>query len=254
MAFSPLRPLLARTWAATAAVMLLAAGLGALTGTPAAALGVVAGDPVDTPATADVQAVGYHDAELATVTRVKVRRLPNAGALVVRIGRPGSGAAYVVKVARSGDGTLATSLAHVTPGSRQPRACSVGAAWSTATDVVRVTVPQSCLDFGRFLTRHVFQATFASGGRSDRAPARVVARGDSPGCVNPGEFGSLRFGQPMDLVHARFDTAGAFEGAQNGTFTRSYTGCGDGTAYLVTYRLDSRSVVEWNSLGPPPAG
>lgn len=219
---------------------------------PASALSTTVSDPSGAPATADVSSVRYQDGERSTVTRVNVRRLPRAGSLVVRIGTASGAAAYVARVRRTSSGALTTTLTYVAGSSREHRACATTALWSGAKDLVQVTVPQSCLAFGRFVVRHRFQAIFAAGGSADRAPARVVGRGDSPGCVTPAEFATLRVGQLMDDVHIRFDTGGRYEGAEEGVVGRSYTGCGDGNSYVVRYAAGTAKVVGWVVLGPAP--
>ncbi|MBO9520586.1 MAG: hypothetical protein J7518_03530 [Nocardioidaceae bacterium] len=230
---------------ALAAAITGACVTGTLAG-PATALSARVADPSTSPASADVTGVRYIDGEGRTVTRVHVRRLPRAGSVLVRIG-PASGVpGYVAHVTRTRAGVLTTALTRDGSGV----ACHLDATWSRAANLVQVTVPQSCLDFGRFLVKHRFQAVFRAAAGTDRAPARIVGRGDSPGCVTAAESAALRLGQRMDAVHARFDTAGVPEPADPGTALRSYRGCAPGTDYEVQYAAGA--VVGWTVLGGPP--
>jgi hypothetical protein len=69
--------------------------------------------------------------------------------------------------------------------------------------------------------------------------------------VTPAELGTLRVGQAVDDVSVRFDTAGVYDGTEDGAVVRSYAGCGDGNEYLVRYTAGK--VTGWSVLGPPPS-
>jgi len=208
---------------------------------PAAAQVRTYSDPRNTPSSSDIRSVTYANHELSTLTSVKVRSLPRAGSVLVRVAPPNSDVIYNARVTRSSSGTMTKQLTYVTNTNSTAKACSFSASWSTSTDRVRVRVPHSCLKFGKFLSVHWMKASFSSAGHSDAAYGRNIGRGDSPGCVTPTEFRGVGRGQAMGTVHARLDTAGRFGDGGAGGFSRVYRACRGGT-YWIEYNGDTYTV------------
>ena len=109
------------------------------------------------------------------------------------------------------------------------------------TDTIRVSVPQTCLHYGRFLSQHSFRTTLTVGQHRDAAPGRAVGRGGSPGCATAGEMRRVRRTGAAD-VHAHLDTAGRFGDGGAGGFSRVYRACQRGKPYWVEYDGQSKRV------------
>lgn len=210
---------------------------------PAAARTVHVRDARDSPAGVDITSVAYRDAETTTGMTVHVRDLRRAGTLVAVIAAPGSDVSYEATVSVHSDGSLDKRLELVTPATRQARPCPVMAAWSPLTDAVAVAVPQRCLRFGRFLSRHFMQATMSIAGVRDEARGVNVGRGDSPGCATAAEMRSLHRGYPKSRVHAILDTAGRFGSGAAGGYSRLYRSCSGGKPWFVEYRGGTNRLV-----------
>ncbi len=171
------------------------------------------------------------------MTTVHVRRLRPTGTLSTRITRAGSDVGYDAIVTAGPDGHLSKRLVHV--GDRSPVSCRVAASWSLPTDTIRVSVPQTCLHFAHFQSRHSFGTTLTVGSHRDAAASQVVGRGGSPGCATAAEMRRVRNGQALAAVHAHLDTAGRFGDGGAGGFSRTYRACQGGKPYWVEY--DGRS-------------
>lgn len=229
-------------------------GLGALVGAtvltttltsgPAAARTVHVRDGHDAPADADITSVTYRDQETTAGMTVRVRDLRRTGTLVARIAVPDSDVSYEATVRVHPDGSLDKRLELVTPVSRKKRPCTIVAAWSPRTNAVAVEVPQRCLRFGQFLSRHWMQASLSVAGGRDDARGTVVGRGDSPGCATAAEIRSVHRGYPKARVHAILDTAGRFGDGAAGGYSRLYRSCSGGKPWFVEYRGTTNTVVD----------
>ena len=167
---------------------------------------------------------------------MRVRALAATGRLVVIIARPDSDTLNELTVRSRADGKVTTKLENVTNRSRNTLECGAAtASWSADDDQVKVSVPQSCLNLEGFLSRHWVEGRLSRNGVSDEADARVVGRGDTPGCVTRSEFRAVKRGQRMGVVHARLDTAGRFGDGGAGGFSRLYRVCDGGNAYAIEY-------------------
>jgi hypothetical protein len=225
---------LAMTGALVAAITLAA---------PASARSVTVTDPRNPPPRGDIREATYADHENVAVTTVHVRHLRSTGTLRTRITRVGSGVGYEAVVSASPGEELSTRLVHVTDDARTTVTCDLTATWSTQSDTIRVTVPQSCLRFGHFQSRHSFATSLKVDGSRDTAASEVVGRGDSPGCATAGEMRRVTDGQRLAAVHAHLDTAGRFGDGGAGGFSRVYRPCGGGRPYWVEYDGRSQQVV-----------
>ena len=194
-------------------------------------------DPRDPPPRADIRAATYSDKETAAVTTVHVERLRSTGTLSTRITRAGSDVGYDAIVTAGPDGHLSKRLVRV--GDRSPVSCRLSASWSLPSDTIRVSVPQTCLHFAHFQSRHSFGTTLTVGSHRDAAASQVVGRGGTPGCATAAEMRRVRNGQALADVHAHLDTAGRFGDGGAGGFSRTYRACQGGKPYWVEY--DGRS-------------
>ena len=202
---------------------------------PAAALTVEVRDGRDVPASADLTSATYRDGEALVQVTAHVRALRPAGRVVALVGAPDSDTVYYATVRPRPDGTVGTRLELVTGVSRSPRDCAIAATWSVRTSTVEVSVPQSCLRFGRFLEQHYVQVRMSADGGRDATRGVDVGRGSSPGCATAGEIRGLRRGQPKARVHALLDTAGRFGDGGAGGYSRVYASCSGGRAWFVEY-------------------
>jgi hypothetical protein len=209
---------------------------------PASARSVTVTDPVDPPPRGDLRIVTYADRETTAVTTAHVRRLRSTGTLRTRIARPGSKNRYDAVVSATRGGHVTARLVHVTGHARTAVRCDLGATWSARTDTIRVSVPQSCLRYGRFLSQHWFRTTLSVASSSDAAPGRRVGRGGSPGCATAGELRRVTRGQRLGDVHAHLDTAGRFGDGGAGGYSRVYRACQGGKPYWVEYDGRTRRV------------
>jgi hypothetical protein len=218
-------------WALAGAAVLttsLAAG-------PAAARTVEVSDGRDVPAGADLTSATYRNGEARVQVTAHVRALRHTGRVVALVGEPDSDTVYHATVWPRPDGTVGTRLELVTNGSRSPRSCAITATWSVRTSTVEVSVPQSCLQFGRFLERHYVQVRTSAAGGRDVARGVVVGRGSSPGCATAGEIHGLHRGDTRARVHALLDTAGRFGDGAAGGYSRIYRSCSGGRPWYVDY-------------------
>ena len=202
---------------------------------PAGALTVAVNDPVNKPANVDIRRVAYSDREAAAVTTVKVRDLGPSGRLVAKIAPQDADVIYFATVTRTASGKMTRKLEYVTDISRETHRCGFSASWSAANNIIRVSVPQRCLDFGQFMSKHWMQATLRVGSKSDAAPARNLGRGDSPGCVTQTEYRNVARGQTKGAVHAALDTAGRPGAGGAGGYSRVYSRCGSSQPYWIEY-------------------
>jgi len=202
---------------------------------PAAALTVEVRDGRDVPASADLTSATYRDGEALVQVTAHVRALRPGGRVVALVGAPDSDTVYYATVRPRPDGSVGTRLELVTDVSRSPRACAIAATWSVRTSTVEVSVPQSCLRFGRFLEQHYVQVRMSADGGRDATRGVDVGRGSSPGCATAGEIRGLRRGEPKARVHARLDTAGRFGDGAAGGYSRTYRSCSGGRAWYVDY-------------------
>ncbi len=226
-------------WAVVGAIVLTTA----LTSGPAAARTVHVKDGHDAPVGVDITSVTYRDQETTAGLTVHVRGLQRIGTLVAVIAVPASDVTYEATVTVHSDGSLDKRLELVTPVTRKQRPCAMVAAWSPRMDAVGVAVPQRCLTFGRFLSRHWMQATLSVGAARDEARGVVVGRGDSPGCATAAEMRSLHRGYPKSRVHAILDTAGRFGDGAAGGYSRLYRSCSGGKPWFVEYRGGTDTLV-----------
>jgi hypothetical protein len=220
---------------AATSVMIAAVCLALLPGSAAQARTASVADPVNANARADIRAVSYTNREFSTTVTVKVRSLGATGRLSAWIAQPDSDVLYLATVRRTTTGALIRRLDYVTNVRSYRRACPVAASWSRSTNLIRVTLPHSCLRFGSFLTHHWFRAHFNYGAANDDAASRVVGRGDSPGCVTSAEFRRVVRGHALGVVHGVFDTAGRFADGAAGGYSRLYRQCGTSSQYWVEY-------------------
>jgi hypothetical protein len=211
----------------------------AILAAPAQARSITVTDPRDPPPRGDISRATYDDRETSTTTVVQVRRLRSSGTLTTRIARPDAQVGYDAVVTAGPGGHVSTRLVHDTGTSRSTVACDISASWSTGSDTIRVSVPQSCLRFSHFQSRHWFRTTLTVGNSHDAARSRVVGRGGSPGCATAGEMRRVHRGQSLVSVHAQLDTAGRFGDGGAGGFSRTYRACQGGHRYWVEY--DGRS-------------
>ena len=202
---------------------------------PAAARTAEVSDGRDVPASADLTSATYRDGEARVVVTAHVRALRQSGRVVALVGEPDSDVVYHATVWPRSDGTVGTRLELVTDVSHSPRACAISASWSVREDTVTVSVPQSCLQFGRFLERHYVRVTMSDHGGRDAARGVDVGRGSSPGCATAGEIRRLRRGVPQARVHALLDTAGRFGDGAAGGYSRIYRSCSGGRGWYVDY-------------------
>ena len=202
---------------------------------PAAARTAEVSDGRDVPAGADLTSATDRNGEARVQVTAHVRALRHTGRVVALVGEPDSDVVYHATVWPRSDGTVGTRLELVTDVSHSPRACAISASWSVREDTVTVSVPQSCLQFGRFLERHYVRVTMSDHGGRDAARGVDVGRGSSPGCATAGEIRGLRRGQPKARVHALLDTAGRFGDGGAGGYSRVYASCSGGRAWFVEY-------------------
>jgi hypothetical protein len=202
---------------------------------PAAARTVVVSDGRDVPASADLTSATYRDGEARVEVTAHVRALRQSGRVVALVGAPDSDTVYYATVWPRPDGTVGTRLELVTDVSRSPRPCALAATWSVRTSTVEVSVPQSCLRFGRFLEQHYVQVRTSANGGRDAARGVDVGRGSSPGCATAGEIRGLRRGDTKARVHALLDTAGRFGDGAAGGYSRIYRSCSGGRPWYVDY-------------------
>ena len=202
---------------------------------PATARTVQVTDGRDVPAAADLTSATYRDGEARVQVTAHVRALRQAGRVVVLVGEPDSDLVYRATVWPRRDGTIGTRLELVSDASRSSRPCPVSATWSARAGTVEVSVPQTCLRFGRFLERHFVQVTVFADGARDAARGVDVGRGSSPGCATAGEIRRLRRGESKARVDALLDTAGRFGDGAAGGYSRIYRSCSGGRAWYVDY-------------------
>ena len=217
--------------------------LSALFAAPAAGRTVHLTDGRDSPASADITSVDYRNGEARAAVTVHVRRLPPTGRLLTLVGAPDSDVIYHATVWVRSDGTIGRRLELVTDVSRMRRTCAMTAAWSARTDSIDVSVPHTCLEFGRFLERHWMKVRATVAGNQDAARGVDVGRGSSPGCATSGEIDGLRRGSTRTRVHALLDTAGRFGDGAAGGYSRVYRSCSGGKPWFVEYRGSTHTLV-----------
>lgn len=200
-------------------------------------------DGRDSPAAVDITSVTYRNQETRAGATVHVRDLRRTGKLVTLIGLPDSDSIYYVTVWVRSDGTLGKRLELVSDMSRTRRPCAISATWSPGTNSIRVSVPHSCLRFGRFPTRHWLRTGLTVGAAHDAARGIDVGRGSSPGCATAAEVKSLRRGDSKARVHAILDTAGRFGDRAAGGYSRLYRSCSGGKPWFVEYRGTTDTLV-----------
>jgi hypothetical protein len=192
-------------------------------------------DARDAPARSDIVSATYANNETRVVTTVRFRDLKNAGTLRVSYGIPYSDAIYDATVQVRRNGKLARRLTYNTNVSTTVAPCNFEASWSARKNVVTVSMPHSCLDFGRFMKRYWIATKFGSGKATDSGPERIVRRGDTPGCATAAEIRKVRVGRTKAQVHANLDTAGRFGDGGAGGYSRVYANCGGGGGWFVEY-------------------
>ncbi len=152
-----------------------------------------------------------------------VRALRQSGRVVALVGAPDSDVVYYATVWPRSDGTVGTRLELVTDVSRSPRDCAISATWSVREDTVEVSVPQSCLQFGRFLEQHYVQVRMSDRRRSGRHARGGRRAGQQPRLRDrrrdPAPAPRC---QPKARVHALLDTAGRFGDGAAGGYSRIY--------------------------------
>jgi hypothetical protein len=200
-------------------------------------------DALDTPPGLDVSSVTYRNQESAAGATVRVRNLHRAGSMQLRIGPPNSDVLYYVTVWPRASGSVGQRLEYSTNTSTEVRACRFDATWSAPNDVISVSVPHTCLSFGRFLTHEWFRATMRLNGRADVASGVVVGRGSSPGCASVAEIRSVRNGLTRRRVNAILDTSGRFGDGGAGGYSYVYRNCGGGRGWYVEYEGDTGRVI-----------
>jgi hypothetical protein len=221
--------------------LLLSVGAALAVAAPTHAQSTTVRDPRNQPARADIGAATYSDRETSAHAVVHVRRLRPTGTLTVRITRADGRVGYDA-IVESTHGRLSSRLARVAGNDESRVACHVRASWSSTDGTVRVSVPQSCLRFKHFQSRHRFTATFASGSHRDTAAAQLVGRGGSPGCATAAEMRRVTDGERLTAVHTHLDTGGRFGDGGAGGFSRVYRACLGGKPYWVEYDGRSRRV------------
>lgn len=201
---------------------------------------IARGDALDAAARVDITRVTYTNREFTVSTRVKVENLRRMGTLRLKVAPRDTDIAYIASVAVRSDGTLKRHLRFSSLGRSYPSSCRVGAMWSAGKDVARISVPHSCLKFGRFHTRYYMKTWLRSGEARDHAAARTVGRGDTPGCATKTEVGRLKKGMAKAHVHARLDTTGRFGDGGGGGYSRIYRSCFGGEPWILEYRYDHK--------------
>lgn len=212
-----------------------------LTTTPASALDMTRSDPIDAPAGADIRSVTYRDREFTASAAVRVRDLQRSGSMELAVAHGEGTDQWPVATAWiRRDGSLGKRFESQGNFGRAPLRCPhLGANWSSARNIVTITIPHSCLKLG--FTRHAFSATMRAGGRTDRTTWRQIGRGSSPGCVTRTEFTSIKKGFTKQRVEALFDTRGRLDEPNPGQ-AKVYRICGVGEGAYVVYR---HSVGAW---------
>ncbi|HVH94067.1 MAG TPA: hypothetical protein VM688_04065 [Nocardioidaceae bacterium] len=223
--------------------LVTAVAITAVPGSPATAKSMTIADARNTPAAVDVTSVTYRNGESTAGGTIRVRDLRRSGTVVLRIGPPDSDVMYYVTAWIRSDSTVGKRLEYVTDVSRSRRSCAFSVTWSSSQDFINVSVPHSCLNFGRFLTREWFQATMHVGSSSDAAPGREVGRGSSPGCASSAEMSSIATGYTRGRVASILDTDGRFGDGGAGGYSRVYPNCGGGRGWFVEYNGDTTRVV-----------
>lgn len=230
------RRIVAATAALVTTAMVVATG-------PASGLDRTVPDGPDDPPGVDITSVVYRNHERTAGAVVQLRKLGDSGRMVTRIGPPDSDVWYAATVRMKGDGTMVTRLRIVSDMGTSKVDCDFNAAWINADDTVSVTVPHTCLTFGRFMTREWFQSSMYKGAHSDDAKGVDVGRGDSPGCATVGEMGKVKDGQTRFRVHQNLDTAGKYGDSGAGSYARTYRACDGGDRWFVQYSRQDNTVV-----------
>lgn len=215
---------------------------------PASGLDRTVADGPDDPPGVDITSVVYRNHERTAGAVVSVRNLGDSGRMVTRIGPPDSDVWYAATVRMTGSGDLVTRLRIVDDRGTSPVDCDFDAAWVDADDAVSVTIPHTCLTFGRFMTREWFQSSMYKGAHSDDAKGVDVARGDSPGCATRAEMDEVKDGQTRFRVHQNLDTAGKYGDSGAGSYARTYRACDGGSRWFVQYSRQDDTVVNKGRL------
>lgn len=240
------RPPFRSTWRGLAVLWALLAlvGLVSLPVPAAEAKTATVTDARNGPASADIVKARYVNGERAARVSIRIRRLSKTGRFTAIVGPPGSDVFYLVKITRHADGKVAKTFSSALEDRRESRDCAMAARWNLRTDKVTVTIPQSCLNFGRFMTSYWFDARFRHAGHRDLANGKVVGRGDTPGCVTRAEFKSVHHGERKNRVREHLDTVGTPAGGFAGGLTRAYRSCSGGPGYGISYDGLTGRVVE----------
>jgi hypothetical protein len=209
----------------------------------ASALTVRTSDPRNSPAGVDITSATYRNGESSARATVHVRDLHRAGTFRLKVGPVDSDVMYFATVRVKKDGGLAKRFAFVTDTGSAKRSCRFAARWSASRNLIRVSVPHTCLRFGRFLTTEWFRASLRVGTHTDAAAGRNVGRGSSPGCATSAEIGHIRNGMTRARAQAILDTAGHFGDGGAGGYSRVYRSCGGGRGWFVEYDGRTNQVI-----------
>jgi hypothetical protein len=201
----------------------------------ASALTVRVPDARNTPAAVDIATVTYRNGEFSARATVHVRDLHRAGRLRLLVGPVDADVMYRATVWVKRNGELGKRFQYLTNTGTATRSCRFTATWSASKNHVRVSVPHTCLRFGRFLTTEWFRASLRVGAHADIAAGRNVGRGSSPGCATAAEIRHIHNGMGKPRAQAILDTAGRFGDGGAGGYSRVYRSCGGGRGWFVEY-------------------
>jgi hypothetical protein len=135
-------------------------------------------DPLgDAPARIDVTHVKYSNLKHKLSSLVRIKDLRRSGEVDLWLSGTGSGATKFARVWVNKNDRLVKRFYDFTDDQLTRQKCAVSARWRAADNLVRVSVPKTCMGSGSKKSVSFQAQTFAANGRSDSTKVVRVTRG-----------------------------------------------------------------------------